>query len=210
MNDNDDGHVLVATYGYKDSDEWILDSGCTFHMTPNKTFFQTYETIDGENVTTGNNTTCKVVGVGSVKMKMSDGMVKTLTDVRYIPGLKKNLISLGTLDKIGCRITCEDGIMKVARGSLVVKKGKLNGSLYTLEGSTTLVSVNISINTMFNHDIKLWRLRLGHMGERDMFELSKQGLFDGKKFGNLFVNIVFMRNTRGLVLNPPYTTLREF
>ena len=67
-------------------------------------------------------------------MKMFDGMVRTLTDVRYVPGLKKYLIALGTLDKIGCRITCEGGVMKVARGSLVVMKGKLNGNLYALEG----------------------------------------------------------------------------
>ena len=58
----------------------------------------TFESVDGGNVTMGNNTTCKVVGAGSVKMKMFDGMVRTLTDVRYVPSLKKNLISLGTLD----------------------------------------------------------------------------------------------------------------
>ena len=34
-------------------------------------------------------------------MKMFDGMVRTLTDVRYVPDLKKNLISLGTFDKSG-------------------------------------------------------------------------------------------------------------
>ena len=95
MNDSDDSGVLVATHGYKDSDEWILDSGCTFHMTPNKTFFQTFESVDVENVTMRNNTTCKVVGVGSVKMKIFDRMVKTLTDVRYVPSLKKDLISFG-------------------------------------------------------------------------------------------------------------------
>ena len=77
----------------------------------------------------GNNTTCKVVSFGTVKMKMSYGMVRTVTDVRYVPGLKKNLISLGTLDKIGCRITCEGGVMKVARGSLVVMKGMLNANM---------------------------------------------------------------------------------
>ncbi|XP_057518411.1 uncharacterized protein LOC130799325 [Amaranthus tricolor] len=47
--------------------------------------------------------------------------------------LRENLLSLGTLDKIGCKITCEGGVMKVANGSLVVMKGKLNGSLYALE-----------------------------------------------------------------------------
>ena len=38
--------------------------------------------------------------------------------------------------------------MKVARGSLVVMKGKMNGSLYALEGSTISGSANISTNIM--------------------------------------------------------------
>ena len=48
VNDSDDGVVSVATHGYKDSDEWILDSECTFHMTPNKTFFHTFKVLMGE------------------------------------------------------------------------------------------------------------------------------------------------------------------
>ena len=44
-------------------------------MTPHKTFFQTFESVDGENVTMGNNTTGKVVRVGSVKIRMFNGMV---------------------------------------------------------------------------------------------------------------------------------------
>ena len=68
----------------------------------------------------GNNVTCKIVGVGSIQIKMFDGMVRTLFDVKHVPGLKKNLISLGTLDKNGCRIACQGGVLKVIRGSLVV------------------------------------------------------------------------------------------
>ena len=101
MNDSDDGGVLVATHEYKGENEWIPDFGCSFHMTPNKDLFTTYEKVDGGNVTMGNNATCKVVGVGSIQMKMFDGMVRTLSDVRHVLGLKKNLISLGTLDKNG-------------------------------------------------------------------------------------------------------------
>ena len=64
-------------------------------------------------------------------------------------------------------------------------KGKINGSLYALEGSTITDSANVSTNTMSDQETKLWHLRLGHMRERGIYELSKQGLFDGKKFGNL-------------------------
>lgn len=70
----------------------------------------------GQNVTMGNNTTCKVVSVRTVQMRMFYGTVQTLSDVRRVPGLKKNLFSLGTHDKIKCSITSEGGVMKVARG----------------------------------------------------------------------------------------------
>ena len=100
--------------------------------------------------------------------------------MRHISSLKKNLISLGTLDKIRYRYTFVAGVMKVDRGSIVVMKGKMNGSMYALEGSTISGSVNVFTNTMFDHKTKLWHLRLGHIIEIGMYELSKQALFDGK------------------------------
>ena len=66
VNYSDNCGVLVATHGYKNSEECILDSGCLFHMAPNKSFFSTYESVDRGNLTMRNNTTCKVVGVKSV------------------------------------------------------------------------------------------------------------------------------------------------
>ncbi len=124
-------------------------------MTPNKDLFTTYERVDEGNVTMGNDALCKVVGVGSVKMKMFDGMVRTLSDVRHVPGLKKNLISLGILDKNGCKTTLYGGEMRVVRGSLVVMKGKMNGSLYALEGSSISGSVNVSTSVMTDEETKL-------------------------------------------------------
>ena len=80
-------------------------------------------------------------------MRMFDWMVRTLTNLRNDSGLKKNLTSLGTLDKIGCRINCEGGVIKIARGSLVVIKGKMNGSFYALEGLT--ISGSATVSTKF-------------------------------------------------------------
>ena len=87
--------------------------------------------------------------------------------------------------------------MKIARGSLVVIKVKMNGSLYALEGSTISGSANVSTNIMSDQETKLWYLRLGHIGKRGMYELSKQGLFDGKKFGNLgfYKQCVYRKHT---------------
>ena len=53
----------------------------------------------------GNNVNCKVVGIGSIRIKIYDSIVRTLSDVRRVPELKKNLISLGMLDSNGYVLT---------------------------------------------------------------------------------------------------------
>lgn len=39
--------------------------------------------------------------VGSIHIKMHDGVVRVLTNVRHVPKLKRNFISLGALDAKG-------------------------------------------------------------------------------------------------------------
>ena len=51
---------------------------------------------------------------------MHDGIVRTLTDVRHIPNMRKNLISLSTLDGKGYKYSGGDGVLKVSKGSLIV------------------------------------------------------------------------------------------
>ncbi|KAH9670747.1 hypothetical protein KPL70_017094 [Citrus sinensis] len=130
----DSAGVLLASETQTNS-KWILDFGCSYHMCPDQNLFTTYNAFNGGEVLMGNNTMCKVVGLGTIRFKMFDEMIKELRDVRYIPDLKKNLISLGTLDQIGCSIKVESGVMKVVRGSIVVMKGNKQNGLYVLQGT---------------------------------------------------------------------------
>ena len=41
-----------------------------------------------------NDNACQMVGIGTVQIKMFDGVVRDLTDVRYVPQMK-NIISVG-------------------------------------------------------------------------------------------------------------------
>ena len=43
----------------------------------------------------------QVIGIGTMKIKMFDGVVRVFEDVRYISDLRKNLFSLGVLDDLG-------------------------------------------------------------------------------------------------------------
>ena len=43
----------------------------------------------------GNDDVCMTVGIGNICMRMFDRQVRTLTNVRHILNLKKNLLLLG-------------------------------------------------------------------------------------------------------------------
>ena len=76
-----------------------MDSGCTWHMTPNKDLFEKLCDQDGGSVLLRINKACKIVSVGFVRFKLHDESIKLLTEVRYVLDLKRNLISLGEFDK---------------------------------------------------------------------------------------------------------------
>ena len=64
---------------------------------------------------------------------MFDAVVRTLDDVRHVSYLKRNLISLSTLDTKGYNYTSEGGVLKISKGALVVMKGhQKTAMLYVL------------------------------------------------------------------------------
>jgi len=52
----------------------------------------THENNFGGKVLIGDNASCKFVGIDSIQIVMHDGVVRTLTEVRHIPELKKILV----------------------------------------------------------------------------------------------------------------------
>ena len=113
--------VLIVSDGVSRGN-WVLGFGCSFHMCPNKNFFKNYEAYDGGIIVMGNDASFKVIGRGTIKLKMFDGTIRELANVRHFPDLKRNLISLGMLDKMGFVIKLESGTLKVLKGFMVVVK----------------------------------------------------------------------------------------
>ncbi|KAK2976251.1 hypothetical protein RJ640_021962 [Escallonia rubra] len=144
-------------------------------MCPNRDWFATYCSFDGGKVLMGNNVTCKVVEIGSIQIRIHDGIVRTFTEVRHVPELRKILISLGTLDSNGCSYRAAGGVMRIMKGALVVMKGLKQNSLYLLQGSTVTGAAAAASSSDIDSDTtKLWHMRLGNMSERGMDMLSKQ------------------------------------
>jgi len=82
--------ILTAESGKsKYSDAWLLDSGYTYNMCPKREWFSTYKPYDGGSILMGNDTVCKTVGIGNIRVRMFSGQVRTLMNVRHIPDLRK-------------------------------------------------------------------------------------------------------------------------
>ncbi|XP_074267363.1 putative disease resistance protein At4g19530 [Silene latifolia] len=79
------------------------------------------------------NSTVNVMGVGVVKIKLSNGVVHTLDKVAYVPKLRQNLISLSQLDSEGYGYKNHGEVLKVTKGLMVLMKGELRRGLYRLD-----------------------------------------------------------------------------
>ena len=91
----------------------------------------------------GNDEACEIFGMGKIKLKLHDGTIRNLTEVRYIPDLKKNLLSIGFLESKGFRIAMENGILKVSYGAFVALRSTRKRNMYFLDGSTVVGGATI-------------------------------------------------------------------
>ncbi|XP_073126397.1 uncharacterized protein [Henckelia pumila] len=108
----------------------------------------------------GNNQSSRIKGSGNIRIRIHDGIERVLTKVRYVPELKRNLISLGTLDFQGYSFKSGADSILVSKGYLVVMKAVKRNLLYVLQGDTIIGSTT-SIQEQQDRT-KLWHLRLGH------------------------------------------------
>ncbi|KAI9192092.1 hypothetical protein LWI28_018208 [Acer negundo] len=58
----------------------------------------------------GNIMSYKVVGNGTIRIQMFDGIIRILSDVQSVPDLNKNLISLGIIDSQGYKFSSKETI----------------------------------------------------------------------------------------------------
>nr|GEY54070.1 hypothetical protein [Tanacetum cinerariifolium] len=93
--------------------DWIMDSGCSYHMTSRLEILFDFLECDGGSVQLSNKRVCKIRGIAKVRIQLRDMSSFVLHNARYIPELKRNLVSLGTLEKEGFTVKLQLGKVKV-------------------------------------------------------------------------------------------------
>ncbi|GKA21706.1 retrovirus-related pol polyprotein from transposon TNT 1-94 [Tanacetum coccineum] len=145
--------------------------------------------FDGGTVLLGDNRACAIRGTGKVKVQMKDGSSFMLENVRYIPELKRNLISLGTLDREGYTVKLQNGRVKVIKGSLMVLSGTIKENcVYSLDGWAESGEVSVGIQEKESL-AQVWHKRLGHISEAGLHELERRDMLGKKGLGKVKVQM---------------------
>ena len=150
----------------------MLDSGASFHATSQKEFFEKYAPGKFGKVYLGNDQPCDIIGKGVVKIKLN-GSVWELKNVRHIPDLTKNLISVGQLASDGYTTVFHGDNWKISKGAMTIARGKKSGTLYKTARACHLIAVAA------NENPNLWHQRLGHMSEKWMKIMHSKGRLPG-------------------------------
>ncbi|CAI7839963.1 unnamed protein product [Closterium sp. NIES-53] len=82
-------------------DNWVIDSGATYSMTPRADLLTELEPSPVKHVTSALGQRAEVKGMGKAMFKGADGKMVGLKNVLWVPNLAANLISLRRLQKAG-------------------------------------------------------------------------------------------------------------
>jgi hypothetical protein len=157
---------------------WLVDSGATSHMTWNRDLFTTFLVIEPPiQVTIANGTSIPCRGVGSVELRQENPLVPdviTLKNVRYMPDLNTNLLSVTKLEDRGIYVASRPGFLDLIRDSKTLATAQRNGGSYVLE----LGNRNHQKETAFTAEdnVLTWELlhaRLAHVGDHFITPLPK-------------------------------------
>ena len=129
---------------------------------------------EGTVVYMKNSTTISVQGVGEVELKFTFGNVVTLTNVLYVPEVRKNLVSRGLLNKFGFRLVFETNEFVLSKGGIYVGKDYLCNGMFKLN---VLVITNNKNNVIPAYLVEsfssLWHNKLNHVNYKRMHEMMR-------------------------------------
>ncbi|GKV11817.1 hypothetical protein SLEP1_g23036 [Rubroshorea leprosula] len=80
---------------------WVVDTAASYHVTLNRDWFSLYKEGDFGYLKMGNRSEAKIVGVGDVWLETNSRSKLHLKNVRHVPEIRFNLMSMGILDDDG-------------------------------------------------------------------------------------------------------------
>ncbi|KAA0036921.1 ty1-copia retrotransposon protein [Cucumis melo var. makuwa] len=169
--------AIVEANLIENKTDWILDTGASRHFCTNRELLHDYEdTADGECVFMGNSATAGVIGKGKVILKLTSSKTLSLSNVLYVPSLRRNLVSGSLLNRAGLKIVLEGDKVVLTKNGDFVGKGYLSNGLFVL--NTISMNANASSSTYLIESANLWYGRLGHVNFASIRKLKDMRLIN--------------------------------
>jgi hypothetical protein len=143
------------------SDMWYIDSGASHHMTGVREHLTDLTQIGDVEVVLGDDRVVKEVGCGTVSFQRESLPPMSLIEVLYVPGLKKNLVSVSAIEERGYEVLFFDGqVLLFPKGSSIIL-AKVIGTRHEKFYKLMFQPVRALIHTTNNSD--LWHRRMAHL-----------------------------------------------
>ncbi|KAG5235324.1 Retrovirus-related polyprotein from transposon [Salix suchowensis] len=150
VNQDDEDQMFVATCFsvQTTSDHWLIDSGCTNHMTFDKI----------AKVRIGNGECIEAKEKGTIAITTNSGS-KTIAHVLYVPDIDQNLLSVGQLIEKGMKVIFENQYCCIfyATGHKILQ-ARMKGKSFSF---LPFEEEHNAFPTKLNYT-ELWHKRLGH------------------------------------------------
>jgi hypothetical protein len=144
---------------------WSIDSGASRHMTAVCEHLTDLTQCGDAEVVLGDDQEVKVAGSGTVSFHRDSLPPLTLAEVLYVPGLKKNLASVSTIEEKGYVVLFRDGhVLLFPRGSSITS-AKLIGTRHERLYKFLFQPVRALIHTTSSSSdlCELWHRRMAHL-----------------------------------------------
>ena len=136
--------------------------------------------------------------MGDLSLELVDGFVLKLSDVLYVPSLRRNLISVSRLDDDGYDCHFGNGKCQIVYNNKCVSLTSRQDKLYLLsfyDNVNAVSTENENVSSSMNatnkrkrvHDIssKLWHCHLGHILRERIERLIKKSILPPLEFSYL-------------------------
>ncbi|GJU43446.1 retrovirus-related pol polyprotein from transposon TNT 1-94 [Tanacetum coccineum] len=162
------GIVLIKVVG------WI-DTGATRHVCADKSMFHSFRAVDnGQKLYMGNSATADIKGEGDVVLKMTSEKELKLTNVLYVPEIRKNLVSGWLLNKFGFRLVFESDKFVLSKNQMYVGKGYAMNGMFKLNVMVVKNEINkMNSSAYLIESSNVWHARLGHVNFNSLRRLIK-------------------------------------
>ncbi|XP_019194891.1 PREDICTED: uncharacterized protein LOC109188716 [Ipomoea nil] len=154
---------------------WYIDSGCSRHMTGDKSNLSNFKEVDGTKVIFGGESGGKTKGVGDI---IKNEII--IREVSYVEGLKFNFLSTSQFCDKGYKVEFSKdkcNVISTENGDIILSTSRKK-NMYVV--SWKLSKANVCLMAKSNADLSWeWYSKLNHLNLKTIRKLAKGNLVEG-------------------------------